>query len=57
MIKLGTPYVQVIPFKREEWKMSIKPVNSEVMEKNKFNFFLNLAQFYKKNKWSKKKFK
>ena len=31
-IKKGTPYVQVIPFKREKWKMKI---TTQIMKKKK----------------------
>jgi len=56
-IKVGTPFVQVIPFKREAWKMHVKSVNNKEPEKSRFNFFLALRDFYKKNKWNKKIFK
>tara|TARA_R100000742_G_C4279162_1_gene103090 strand:+ start:1517 stop:2269 length:753 start_codon:yes stop_codon:yes gene_type:complete len=57
IIKLGTSYVQVIPFKRESWKMSVKPVSNKEPEKNRFNFFSTIREFYKKNNWNKKIFK
>jgi hypothetical protein len=57
IIKTGTPYVQVIPFKREAWKMNVKSVNNMELIKNKFNFFLSIREFYKNNRWNKKIFK
>lgn len=29
LIKAGTPYVQVIPFKRQNWSMKVKSMNDE----------------------------
>ena len=54
-IKRGTPYVQVIPFKRDSWKMSIE----ETKEKKKdiFNFYKYILNVYKKTSWSKKSWK
>jgi len=34
-IKKGTPYVQVIPFKREKWKMKITTTDNEKKKKEK----------------------
>jgi len=56
VIERGTPYVQIIPFKRENWKMKVK-------EHNKNIFVTRLAQAksflynYKKHFWFKKKWK
>jgi len=53
-IARGLPYVQVIPFKRENWKMEIKP-----MSENHNNLFLlgtkKIMHTYKTFFWSKKK--
>tara|TARA_R100001509_G_scaffold49268_1_gene26810 strand:+ start:1414 stop:2169 length:756 start_codon:yes stop_codon:yes gene_type:complete len=54
VIKRGTPYVQVIPFKRDDWQM--KTVSYE--GHNKQNKFLNVKSIinnYKKYIWKKKK--
>ena len=51
----GTPYVQVIPFKRESWKMKIKPLKTnELHKKNQF-YFLKMFNVYKNKFWRKKK--
>jgi hypothetical protein len=55
IIKKGTPYVQVIPFKRESWEMKIKPVSTKVLKKNKMFFNLNILHRYKNKFWNKKK--
>jgi hypothetical protein len=54
-IKLGTPYVQVIPFKRDEWKMKIEFVKNKTYIKNKLSFFENIIDNYKNKIWKKKK--
>ena len=59
----GTPYVLIIPFKRDEWIMETKYHNqSEIYERS--NFIHNLFRSpenkhgggYKKHMWSRKKF-
>ena len=56
-IKIGTPYVQVIPFKREKWKMKILELDVEKRKEN--HFFQNkyVLNNYKKFFWSKKSWK
>ena len=57
VIKMGTPYVQIIPFKREKWKMKIE---SDTPVKNaKENFFLQfkIINNYKEKFWNKKSWK
>ena len=36
MISKGTPYVQVIPFKRDDWQMTIKSKSTKDKLKNLF---------------------
>ncbi len=55
LIKKGTPYVQVIPFKRDSWKMKITKVNSDKLNSNKIFFGLKILHNYKDRFWSKKK--
>lgn len=55
VIKKGTPYVQVIPFKREPWKMKIKSSTTQEMEKGKLFYMLKLIHIYKSKFWKKKK--
>ena len=56
-IKIGTPYVQVIPFKRDRWKMNIKKTNKK--KKDEIEFFLvkYVIDNYKKKFWKKKSWK
>ena len=56
-IKKGTPYVQVIPFKRESWKMVIKGKKSKDLVKEKFGFSLKFIHKYKTLYWNKKSWK
>lgn len=56
VIKQGTPFTQVIPFKREDWSMEI--VDSEVAKKEIFKQRLNLRSTFVsgyKNKMRSKK--
>jgi hypothetical protein len=56
-LKVGTPYVQVIPFKRDNWKLKIK--KNIKKEKNESEFFLvrYVLDNYKKKFWKKKSWK
>lgn len=57
IIKKGTPYVQVIPFKREKWKMKTKPVKQKDFVNSKLFWKLNLMDRYKNIYWKKKSWK
>lgn len=57
VIQKGTPYVQVIPFKRDNWKMSIKHNSAEDQKKmnvGKYKLSTLLLNSYKKLYWNKK---
>lgn len=55
IIKRGTPIAQVIPFKREDWKMNIgKTKNDLGQNSNKYVSYIQNA--YKKMDWSRKKY-
>ena len=56
-LKKGTPYVQVIPFKRESWKMVIKGKKSQDLVKEKFGSSLKFLHKYKTLYWNKKSWK
>src|SRR6056300_1234109 len=47
IIKKGTPYVQVIPFKRESWNMKVTGVSTNYMNKQKM--FFNLKFLHRCN--------
>lgn len=57
IIKIGTPYVQIIPFKRDSWKMSVK---TETLEENQMKRFKQerfVINNYKQRWWMKKRWK
>jgi hypothetical protein len=56
-IKKGTPYVQIIPFKRESWRMKLKPKKQKDIQKNSLLYQLKLLNNYKDNFWNKKSWK
>lgn len=58
ILKKGTPYVQIIPFKRDAWRMSIEPVEKkETVPKSYMTYYFDILYKYKKLYWSKKDFK
>ena len=56
-IKKGTPYVQIIPFKRDSWKMTVKPRLQKEIQNSKFFYGLKLLNHYKDKYWNKKSWK
>jgi len=57
IIKKGTPYVQIIPFKRDGWKMSLKSRTLKEIKKNILFHGLKILNVYKDNYWNKKSWK
>lgn len=57
VIKKGTPYVQVIPFKRESWKMKVSKKTTKEIVANRMNFMLKVIHNYKTRFWNKKSWK
>ena len=59
LLKRGTPWVHIIPFKREAWKMEIDYQEEEKFRDNykRLKFFGTIADNYKKSTWIKKTFK
>ncbi len=57
IIERGTPYVQCIPFKREDWKMKIKVMDDKKYMENRFFMVKYLVHNYKKLFWKKKSWK
>ena len=56
VIERGTPYVQIFPFKRDDWKMDIKFENRfSCSHQNPLYVFKKLIHNYKTFIWSKKK--
>jgi len=56
-IKKGTPYVQIIPFKRENWKMTIAPRKQKEIQNSRLFYGLKLINIYKDKYWNKKSWK
>jgi hypothetical protein len=56
-IKKGTPYVQVIPFKRDNWKIKINPRKQKEVQNSKIFFGLKVVNNYKERYWNKKSWK
>lgn len=57
IIKRGTPYVQIIPFKRDNWKMEFKPLDKKELFSKITQLSLNFIHKYRKFFWHKKIFK
>jgi hypothetical protein len=56
-IKKGTPYVQIIPFKRDSWKMKILPRKQKEIQNSRLFYGLKLINIYKDKYWNKKSWK
>jgi hypothetical protein len=56
-IKKGTPYVQIIPFKKDSWKMSLKPRKQKEIINDRLFYGLKLINIYKEKYWNKKSWK
>lgn len=60
-IPSGTPYVQIIPFKRENWESDYLIQNAHTiydrLKNNMIKFRIPNGGFYKKNIWHKKEYK
>lgn len=56
-IKKGTPYVQIIPFKRDSWKMKLKPRKQKEIQNSRVFYGLKLLNIYKDKYWEKKSWK
>tara|TARA_R100001460_G_scaffold2646_7_gene8501 strand:- start:4052 stop:4807 length:756 start_codon:yes stop_codon:yes gene_type:complete len=57
ILKKGLPYVQIIPFKRESWKMKISGEKTEPFVKRKLLYMTKIIHIYKDKFWSKKSWK
>jgi hypothetical protein len=56
-IKKGTPYVQIIPFKRDNWKMTLGPRKQKEVQNSRLFYGLKILHNYKEKYWSKKLWK
>ena len=57
LLKRGTPYVQIIPFKRENWEMDITIKKEKEVKKSLIWYSLDIFNKYKNENWYKKKWK
>jgi len=56
-LKKGTPYVQIIPFKRESWKMKFRERKQKEIQNSRIFYGLKLLNIYKDRYWNKKSWK
>jgi hypothetical protein len=56
-IEKGTPYVQIIPFKRDSWKMTFKSRKQKEIQNSRIFYGLKILNIYKDKYWSKKSWK
>jgi len=56
-IKKGTHYVQIIPFKRDNWKMTLKARKQKEIKISRLFYELRLLNKYKDKFWKKKLWK
>jgi len=56
-IKKGTPYVQIIPFKRDSWKMAVKAKKQKEIQNSRLFYGLKILNIYKDKYWNKKSWK
>lgn len=56
IIPVGTPILQIIPFKREEWKSENDDSIIPNIQKNKYNSNRIVGGYYKRNLWHKKEY-
>ena len=57
LIKKGTPYVQIIPFKRDSWKMNTKSRAQKEVQNSRLFYGLRILNHYKEKYWNKKSWK
>jgi len=56
-IKKGTPYVQIIPFKRDSWKIKFRSRTQKEVVNSRIFYGLKLLNIYKERFWNKKSWK
>jgi len=54
IIKKGTPYVQIIPFKRDAWKMKVRGTKTSELFTRRMGYALKVLYNYKLRYWNKK---
>lgn len=56
ILEKGTPIIQFLPFKRDNWDCEILKNNEEMVNKNYFDLKSKIVRSYKKRDWKKKSF-
>lgn len=59
-LKMGTPMIQVIPFKRQEWKSSVTNLKEGVLTRaheTREDMRNDRKEWYRRKKWQKKSYK
>jgi len=60
VIPKGTPYVQIIPFKRDDWESEVEVKSSLDMQlfdtRGNYKYRKNKVNYYRDHEWSRKKF-
>jgi hypothetical protein len=56
-IKKGTPYVQVRPFKRDNWQIKLKSIKQKEVQNSRLFYGLKVINNYKERYWNKKLWK
>ena len=57
IIEQGTPLVQMMPFKRDNWNSKLDHMTQEEVAKKDFDYNRKIVKHYKSKFWTKKKFK
>jgi hypothetical protein len=57
VIEAGTPIAQIIPFKREAWKMEVEKFDQLKTQSMVHKFYTNLFRPYKRFYWKRKEYK
>lgn len=56
-IPRGTPIVQMIPFKRDSWEMSVENDDYQAVDKRMKKHFTYFINHYRRNFWQRKEYK
>jgi hypothetical protein len=56
VIEKGTPLVQIIPFKRDNWRSKTLPFDKKLSEQTNFDLFNKIKRSYKNQWWVKKSY-
>ena len=54
VIPAGTPIIQIIPFKRENWNSENKDGLAKIANKSRQNSLVRISGWYKNNIWTRK---